>query len=143
LKGDFKIVPLGIATAMNKTGNKTKNSSAGIVLLLLLIFLVFGFCPLRNTLSALLRQVPQTTAPKAPEYVKITAPDDCSRAVVVQPATTSGKLHVPPVQVAWLPEPPFAIGLRSLIVVKSYKSRSLTVPAVPDRIYLRNRCLLI
>jgi hypothetical protein len=120
---------------MNKRGNKTRNSSAGIILLLLLVFLVFGFCPLRNALFATMRQVPQTTAPKAPEYAKIIAHDDCSLTVVAQP--------VAPVLVGWLPETGPAIGLRSLIVTSDDQLRPLTGRTLPDRIYLRNRCLLI
>jgi hypothetical protein len=125
---------LAIAVTMNKTGNKAKYQNTGIVLLLL-VFLLFGFCPLRNALSALGRQVPQTTAPKAPEYAKIIAHDDCSMTVVAQP--------VPPVLVGWLPETDQVIGLRFLIVTDGYQLRALNPPAIPDRIYLRNRCLLI
>lgn len=134
LTGHIKTVSLGIAAAMKKTRNKARYSNAGIVLLLL-VFLVFGFCPLRNALSAMVRQVPQTAAPKAPEYAKIVARDDCSNTVVAQP--------VSPVLVAWLPETEQVTGLRFLIVTDRYQLRALTAPAIPDRIYLRNRCLLI
>lgn len=127
---------------MNKTEKKLSYSNAGIILLLL-VFLVFGFCPLRNALSALVRQVPQTTAPKAPEYVKIIAHDDCSLAVATPLTATIGKLHIPPAQVAWLPETDQVIGLQFLILIDGYQSCSLTAAAIPNRIYLRNRCLLI
>lgn len=119
---------------MIKTGNKTSYRNTGIVLLLL-VFLVFGFCPLRNALFTQGRQVPLTTAPKAPEYVKIIAHDDCSRTVVVQ--------HVPAAGVAWLPETEPIIVPRSLIVTQDHALRFLTGPAFSNRIYLRNRCLLI
>jgi hypothetical protein len=134
LKVRIKTVSLDIAQAMNKTRNKARYTNAGIVMLLL-VFLVFGFCPLRNVLSGLLRQVPQTTAPKAPEYAKIIAHDDCKVVIVAQP--------VPPLLVAWLPETDQVISLRFLIITDGYQLRSLTAPAIPARIYLRNRCLLI
>ncbi|MES2276592.1 MAG: hypothetical protein V4592_11255 [Bacteroidota bacterium] len=127
---------------MIKTGNKTSYRNTGI-LLLLLVFLVFGFCPLRNALFTQGRQVPLTTAPKAPEYVKIIAQDHCSVALAAQPVITSGKLHLPPVGVAWLPETEWAMGHQTLIVSTDSQPQSLTTPVFPGRIYLRNRCLLI
>jgi hypothetical protein len=54
-------------------------------LMVMVIFLVLGFCPLRNVLCSLVNRVPQKIAHNVPEHAKIIVHDDCT-------ATTFSKI---------------------------------------------------
>jgi len=69
---------------MEKTGKKPRLLRSITSLMVIVIFLALGFCPLRNALCALAHPVSQNTNMKAPAYAKIIAHDDCLTAVFSQ-----------------------------------------------------------
>lgn len=60
--------------------DKTLQFRPFISLLMLVVLLTLGFCPLRNALCKLVHPAPAKTRSKVPEYGKIIAGDDCGGA---------------------------------------------------------------
>ncbi|WP_214072994.1 hypothetical protein [Mucilaginibacter sp. dw_454] len=112
-------------------------------LLLTAIYLVFGFCPLRNTLSAIAHATPANTTKKIPEYGKIIAHDDCCITIVAKAIPTTGRpLSGPPLFLTSLIAAfllcNFAVGANNRFHPLPVAANSHQLP-----IYLRNRSLLI
>lgn len=60
--------------------DKTLQFRSFISLLMLVVLLTLGFCPLRNALCKLAHPEPAKTTSNVPEYGKIIAGDDCAGA---------------------------------------------------------------
>lgn len=63
---------------MTKYEKKVKSLRSFTSLMVMLIFLVLSFCPLRNVLCSMVNPVPQKIAHNVPEHAKIIGHDDCT-----------------------------------------------------------------
>jgi hypothetical protein len=63
---------------MSKSGKKVQSLRPFTSLMVMVIFLVLGFCPLRNVLCSLVNPVPQKIVHNVPEHAKIIVHDDCT-----------------------------------------------------------------
>jgi len=77
------------------SGNIHPMARATAVLCLMFLFLIFSFCPLRNTLFKLLQPEPVKTAQPAPEYAKVNAGQTCSTAILLKAKIPTEKVFDP------------------------------------------------
>ena len=69
---------------MSESGKKVQSLRSFISLMVIVIFLVLGFCPLRNVLCSLVNPVPQKIAHNVPEHAKIIVHDDCTATTFIK-----------------------------------------------------------
>lgn len=109
--------------------------------LVLFVFLVLGFCPLRNTLLDLAH--PRAAAPRVPVYSKIIGQGDCVVPAIQKAIPATGKSLVPPLGIAELPVNDFAIDVAGFTLRTNDCLASSQTICSSFPIYLLNRCLLI
>ena len=63
---------------MSKPGKKVQSLRSFTSLTVMVIFLVLGFCPLRNVLCSLINPGPQKITHNVPDHAKIIVHDDCT-----------------------------------------------------------------
>jgi hypothetical protein len=108
-------------------------------LTVIVIFLLMGFCPLRNALVSLVKPVPAKNTRKVPERAKIIAADDCTVSTAQKIAPQREPMpdgNALPLLAVARTLPSFYVRLQRLKILPGY-----LVPSVP--IYLRNQVMLI
>jgi hypothetical protein len=66
---------------MAESKKKVRSLRSFSSLMVMVVFLVLGFCPLRNTLCSLVNPVPQKITHNVPEHAKIIVHNDCASTV--------------------------------------------------------------
>jgi hypothetical protein len=108
-------------------------------LTIMIVFLLLGFCPLRNTLVSLVKPVPAKNSRKVPERAKIIAADDCTVSTTQKIAPSREPMpsgNALPLRTVPLTLPGFSVRFQRLKIPPGY-----LVPPVP--LYLRNQVMLI
>lgn len=109
-------------------------------LTILVVFLLLGFCPLRNTLVTLVKTVPAKETRKVPERAKIIAADDCTASTSTTQKIASSREPMPSGNTLGLP----TVFIPQVAYVR-WQRLKLPVAFItpPILIYLRNQVLLI
>jgi hypothetical protein len=129
---------------MVKSGKKNQSLRSFFSLMAMMIFLILGFCPLRNALCSLANSSPQKVAHNVPEHAKIISHDACTTVAINKNIPFNGYIFNgnPLIFVAILLTFFFiSIGLLAKDRFLLFKNRRYPSSAVP--IYLRNHVLLI
>jgi hypothetical protein len=130
--------------SMEKSGKKVQPLRSFTSLLVMVIFLVLGFCPLRNALCSLANPAPQKIAHKVPEHAKIIVHDECATVTINKILPFNGHISNgnPLIFVSILLTVFFvSSGLLTKDQFLLFKNHRHSLSAVP--IYLRNHVLLI
>ncbi|UOE50704.1 hypothetical protein MTO98_06400 [Mucilaginibacter sp. SMC90] len=126
-------------------GKNSKSIQSSLSLMIMVAFLVLGYCPLRNVLCSLANHSPQNKEQKAPRDVKAII-EECnaynSGDKVIPYQEVVSKTTVPLLMAIVVEAVPFAgIGLSKKVVALSPYIAVRGLSAVP--IYLANKALLI
>ena len=129
---------------MAKSEKKAPPLRSFTTMAVMVIFLVFSFCPLRNALCSLVNPAPKKTAHSVPEHAKIISHDDCSAFTLhkILPFDESASNGNPLIFVAVLLTAFFVSG--NLLTKGQFllsQNHRCSLNAIP--IYLKNHVLLI
>lgn len=129
---------------MAKSGKKVQSLRSFASLMVMMVFLAFGFCPLRNVLCSLANPLPQKIAHNVPEHAKIIVHDECittafNKILPFHQYPSNANLLV----FAAILLPGFFAGTGFLTKDQILQSKNHRYPPNAIPIYLRNHVLLI
>ncbi|MFC0517605.1 hypothetical protein ACFFGT_25555 [Mucilaginibacter angelicae] len=127
-------------------GKSIKSIRSSLSLMMMVIFLVLGYCPVRNTLCSIANHSPQSKEQKAPRDIKAVVDEVCnaynSGDKIIPYQEAASKTAVP-LLLAIIVAAVFFVGIGLLkkvsVLYRNIATRSLS----PIPLYLANRALLI